>query len=248
MPSRFQWAIDKVHPNPANGHDKSISSSSCRCHRSGRWRNDSSFRGTGFPVSELLPLASVKSLGSVVHFQDKDVDVQVARPEAFENVDIALFSAGGALSKELAPEAAKRGAIVIDNSSAWRMDPEVPLVITRGERKSYRGLQDEKHHCEPQLFHHSDGCSAGSSPRKSGAKPNNCIDISSCQRCGPRSNDELREQLGLLFRGEDIEPAIFPHPIAFNAIPRIDVPSDDGTPKKNGRWSSRPARSWTFQS
>ena len=82
----------------------------------------------GFPVSELIPLASVKSLGTVVNFQDKDVDVQVARPEAFENVDIALFSAGGALSKELAPEAAKRGAVVIDNSSAWRMDPEVPLL------------------------------------------------------------------------------------------------------------------------
>jgi len=83
----------------------------------------------GFPVSELRPLASERSLGSRVRFADRDWDVELARPEAFEGVDFVFFAATGALSKELAPEAARRAAIAIDKSSTWRMDSGVPLVV-----------------------------------------------------------------------------------------------------------------------
>jgi aspartate-semialdehyde dehydrogenase len=82
-----------------------------------------------FPVSELRPLASARSAGSKINYGGKDWTVQEAKPEAFEGLDFAIFSAGGSVSLALAPEAVKRGVIVIDNSSAFRMYPDVPLVV-----------------------------------------------------------------------------------------------------------------------
>lgn len=82
-----------------------------------------------FPVSELRVLASERSAGSAVRFRHHDYVVAPVTAEAFDGVDIALFSAGGAASKEWAPVAVRRGAVVIDNSSAWRMDSDVPLVV-----------------------------------------------------------------------------------------------------------------------
>src|SRR6478672_749315 len=83
------------------------------------------------PITELRLLASTRSAGRTVTVDGTDHIVGLATPESFEGVDIALFSAGGGTSKDLAPEAAKRGATVIDNSSAWRMDPTVPLVVSQ---------------------------------------------------------------------------------------------------------------------
>jgi aspartate-semialdehyde dehydrogenase len=82
-----------------------------------------------FPVGRLVALASPRSAGRTVRFRGEDVAVHAVTEQAFEGVDVALFSAGGSTSKEWAPRAAARGAIVIDNSSAWRMDPEVPLCV-----------------------------------------------------------------------------------------------------------------------
>src|SRR4051812_33777467 len=82
-----------------------------------------------FPASRVLALASPRSAGQKLPFQGGHLEVGVAAPEAFAGVDVALFSAGATASRELAPAAAARGAVVIDNSSAWRMDPEVPLVV-----------------------------------------------------------------------------------------------------------------------
>src|SRR5262249_57306261 len=82
-----------------------------------------------FPVGELRALASGRSAGSKVRFAGRDVAVQEARPEAFDGVDFAFFAATGALSKELAPEVARRGGIAIDKSSTWRLDENVPLVV-----------------------------------------------------------------------------------------------------------------------
>ncbi len=82
-----------------------------------------------FPVDKLIPLASERSSGKTVSFKGKQVPVSILEKNSFEGVDIALFSAGATISKEVAPIAVKAGAVVIDNSSAWRMDPEVPLVV-----------------------------------------------------------------------------------------------------------------------
>jgi aspartate-semialdehyde dehydrogenase len=83
----------------------------------------------GFPVSELVPLASPRSAGETIPFDGKDLTVQIASEERFEGIDIVLMSAGGEISGLLAPAAAKAGAVVIDNSSHWRMTEGVPLVV-----------------------------------------------------------------------------------------------------------------------
>ena len=82
-----------------------------------------------FPVKALIPLASDRSEGLTVEFQGQEIPVKVLKPDAFAGVDVALFSAGAGVSKEYGPLAVKAGAVVIDNSSAWRMDPNVPLVV-----------------------------------------------------------------------------------------------------------------------
>src|SRR5262245_25743167 len=82
-----------------------------------------------FPVSELTLYASPKSVGKVLHFKDKPHRIVGLTPEAVNSFDFAFFSAGSGVSKEYAPLFAKKGAVVVDNSSAWRMDPDVPLVV-----------------------------------------------------------------------------------------------------------------------
>ncbi len=82
-----------------------------------------------FPVARLVPLASERSLGKKVTFLGKEIPVEVLSKDSFDGVEIALFSAGGSISKEYGPIAAAAGAVVVDNSSAWRMDPEIPLVV-----------------------------------------------------------------------------------------------------------------------
>jgi aspartate-semialdehyde dehydrogenase len=82
-----------------------------------------------FPVDRFLPLASERTAGQKVNFQGKEYTVEVAAPESFEGIEIGLFSAGAKVSKALAPEAVKRGCVVIDNTSQFRMDPDVPLVV-----------------------------------------------------------------------------------------------------------------------
>src|SRR4051794_36884538 len=85
----------------------------------------------GFPMGELRLLASERSAGRIVSVDGRSLEVQAASADAFEGVDIALFSAGAGASRELAPLAASRGATVIDNSSAWRMDSAIPLVVSQ---------------------------------------------------------------------------------------------------------------------
>ncbi len=82
-----------------------------------------------FPVGRLLPLASSRSAGKVVRFRGQEIPVEELKEESFQGVDIGLFSAGGSVSERFAPAAAARGCVVVDNTSAFRMDPEVPLVV-----------------------------------------------------------------------------------------------------------------------
>src|SRR5690625_663100 len=82
-----------------------------------------------FPINELKLLSSARSAGKVIRFKDRDLTVEEATPEQFDGIDIALFSAGGSVTKALAPEAVKRGVICVDNTSAYRMDSETPLIV-----------------------------------------------------------------------------------------------------------------------
>ena len=91
-----------------------------------------------FPISTLTLLSSKRSAGTKVLYKDKEIVVQEATPESFKGIDIALFSAGGGVSKELAPHAVRHGAIVVDNTSAFRMDKDVPLVVPEVNEEDLR--------------------------------------------------------------------------------------------------------------
>jgi aspartate-semialdehyde dehydrogenase len=179
-----------------------------------------------FPVSRLLPLASERSVGKQVIFQGKTIDVRKLEPEQFRGIDFALFSAGAGVSKEFAPHAVKAGAIVIDNSSAFRMDEGVPLVVPEVNRH--------------QTFHHkgiiaNPNCSTIQmvvvlKPLHDRFKIKRVV-VSTYQSvtgAGQRAVAQLEDELAM----RPVREKKFPHPIAFNCLPHIDVFFDDGYTKE----------------
>jgi aspartate-semialdehyde dehydrogenase len=156
----------------------------------------------GFPVSKLVPLASERSAGRELDYLGQPREVRELRDDSFEGVDIALFSAGSARSKSFAPAAVEAGAVVIDNSSAYRMDPKVPLVVPVVALK----------------------------PLAEAAGLERVV-ISSYQAVsgtGAAAVDELRSQTAGYLSEDEPAPDVYPHPIAFNAIPHIDVFDESG--------------------
>ncbi|MCO7174741.1 aspartate-semialdehyde dehydrogenase [Sporolactobacillus kofuensis] len=180
------------------------------------------------PVKLLLPLASIHSAGKKVTFCGKEWTIEEAKPESFEKIDIALFSAGGSVSKQLAPEAAKRGAIVVDNTSAFRMEKDVPLVVPEVN--------------EQALFQHhgiiaNPNCStiqmvAALEPIRKAFGLNRII-VSTYQAVsgsGAKAIAELETQSRDVLDGNEVQTAIMPvkgdkkhFQMAFNAIPQIDL-------------------------
>jgi aspartate-semialdehyde dehydrogenase len=175
-----------------------------------------------FPIREVKLLASARSAGKRVHAFGHDMEVLEATPDSFKGVEIALFSAGASVSRHLAPEAAARGAVVVDNSSAWRMDPDVPLVVPEVNPED--------------AFLHKKGIIAN--PNCStiqmvvALNPIHLINpisriivdtYQSASGAGARALDEMREQTRDMLNGQAPTPKAFPHQIAFNALPQIDV-------------------------
>ncbi|WLR59773.1 MULTISPECIES: aspartate-semialdehyde dehydrogenase [Bacillales] len=186
-----------------------------------------------FPISTLTLLSSSRSAGKKVMFKGQEVTVKEATPEAFEGVQLALFSAGGSVSKALAPEAVKHGAIVVDNTSAFRMDPEVPLVVpevNEGDLNDHKGIIANPNCSTIQMV-------AALEPLKQTYGLTKII-VSTYQAvsgAGANAVTEMKEQSKAVLNGEDYEPQILPvkgdkqhYPIAFNAIPQIDVFEDNG--------------------
>jgi aspartate-semialdehyde dehydrogenase len=170
-----------------------------------------------FPVKRVVPLASSRSAGTRVHFRGEEVTVQEATPEAFQGVQIALFSAGAAASRQLAPEAAARGAVVIDNSSAWRMDPEVPLVVPEVNL-------DHAHH-RPKGIIANPNCSTiqlvvALAPLHRAARLKHIV-VSTYQAAsgkGHAAMEELQHHARAIALGEPFTPMIFPGALAFNLL------------------------------
>lgn len=186
-----------------------------------------------FPIKKLVLLSSSRSAGKIVTVGGKEYVVQEAKPESFEGIDIALFSAGGSVSKELAPEAAKRGAIVIDNTSAFRMDQEVPLVVPEVNEEdvhTHKGIIANPNCSTIQMV-----VALEPIRKKFGL---NKIIVSTYQAvsgAGAAAIDELKEETRALIAGEAYEPKVLPvksadrhYQIAFNAIPQIDMFEDNG--------------------
>ncbi|MFM1650873.1 aspartate-semialdehyde dehydrogenase [Brevibacillus sp. B_LB10_24] len=186
-----------------------------------------------FPIAQLKLLASGRSAGKTVRFKGQDVTIEEAKPESFAGVDFALFSAGGAISKELVPHAVAHGAVVIDNTSAYRMEPEVPLVVP--EVNMHAALQHKGIIANPN-------CStiqmvAALKPLYDRYGIDRVI-VSTYQAvsgAGASAIQELLNQSADVLEGKQPEAKILPvgklpvhHQIAFNAIPQIDVFTDNG--------------------
>jgi aspartate-semialdehyde dehydrogenase len=180
----------------------------------------------GFPVTELRPLASARSAGREVDYLGRARAVRVLDADAFEGIDIALFSAGGQRSREFAPAAVEAGAVVIDNSSAFRMDPRVPLVVPEVNEEAIQGhagiIANPNCVAVPLVVALKPLADAAGLERVVVAS------YQSVSGTGAAAIEELRAQTAGNLSGEEPAPRVYPHPIAFNVLPHIDVFDESG--------------------
>lgn len=175
-------------------------------------------------------LSSAKSAGTELEFQGKKYTVEEATPESFDGVDIVLASAGGGTSKKFAPEIVKRGGVIIDNSSAFRMDKDVPLVIASvndNDLKNHKGIIANPNCSTSQLM-------LVLKPLHEKAKIKRLI-VSTYQAvsgAGKNGIDELRQDVDAYLNGKEFENKVFKKPISFNVIPQIDVFDENGYTKE----------------
>jgi aspartate-semialdehyde dehydrogenase len=179
-----------------------------------------------FPFGSLRALASPRSAGLSLEVGGRRLTVEEARPEAFEGLDVALFSAGGSVSGSLAPEAVKAGATVVDNSSRWRMDPAVPLVVPEVNAQAaaaHEGIVANPNCSTMQLV------PLLAALRDAVGLSRVIVDTyQAVSGAGHKGVAELEAQVQAHVAGRAPETAVFPHPIAFNALPQVDVFLDDG--------------------
>jgi aspartate-semialdehyde dehydrogenase len=183
-----------------------------------------------FPVSKLVPLASAKSLGATVSFNGEHIPVQVLDQNSFHGIEFALFSAGGSISKEFAPIAVQSGAVVIDNTSHFRMDPNVPLVVPEVNAhalKDHKGIIANPNCSTAQMV-----MALKPIYDKAGIERIVVSTYQSVSGAGKTGMDELETQARLSLHGGEIIPQKFPHTIAFNLIPQIDDFVDNGYTKE----------------
>jgi aspartate-semialdehyde dehydrogenase len=186
-----------------------------------------------FPIGKLTLLSSARSAGKTVEVNGTDYTVQEAKPESFEGVDIALFSAGGSVSKELAPEAVKRGAIVVDNTSAFRMDTDIPLVVpevNEADLLTNNGIIANPNCSTIQMV-----VALEPIRKKYGLKKIIVSTYQAVSGAGAAAVEELMQQTKAILNNETIETNILPvgsdkkhYQIAFNAIPQIDKFQENG--------------------
>ncbi|MFP6581055.1 MAG: aspartate-semialdehyde dehydrogenase [Candidatus Hydrogenedentota bacterium] len=172
-----------------------------------------------FPVKALKPLASARSIGKTVTFKGEKIPVEVLSEDSFKGVDIALFSAGGGTSKKFAPCAAADGCVVVDNSSAWRMDPKVPLVVPEvnpHDVEWHEGIIANPNCSTIQMV-------VVLHPLHKAATIKRVV-VSTYQAvsgAGVNALKEMEDQMRAILAGEEPKCDLFPHPIAFNVIPQI---------------------------
>ena len=180
----------------------------------------------GFPVTELRPLASERSEGRTLDYLGQERTVHRLTAGSFEGIDIALFSAGSARALEFAPAAVEAGAVVIDNSSAYRMDDAVPLVVpevNEADLEGHSGVVANPNCVAAPLV-------VALKPIADAVGLERVI-VSSYQSVsgtGAAAVRELREQTAGLLAGDEPEPSVYPHPIAFNVLPHIDTFDESG--------------------
>ena len=183
-----------------------------------------------FPMASIHLLASDRSAGKKMFVSHREIEVAEVGTHSFDAVDIALISAGSEVSKEYAPVAAKRGAVVVDNSAAFRMDPKVPLVVPEvnpGDVGDHQGIIANPNCSTIQMV-------VALSPLHR-ANPIRRIVVDTYQAVsgtGSAAVDELNSQTKLVLEGRSALPHVYPHQIALNVLPEIDVFLDDGYTKE----------------
>jgi aspartate-semialdehyde dehydrogenase len=191
-----------------------------------------------FPVGELRLLASERSAGQFLEFDGKQIRVQVLREDSFDDIDIALFSAGGSVSEKFAPLAVEAGAVVVDNTARFRMEPDVPLVVPEvnaGEIANYkaRGIIANPNCSTIQMV-------VALKPIHDAARIKRVLvsTYQSTSGAGRKAMEELSQQTAALFSGKELQKEKFPHQIAFNCIPHIDVFLPSGYTKEEAKMSN----------
>ena len=186
-----------------------------------------------FPVGNLTLLASARSVGKKLKFRGKEIEVKELKKDSFAGIDIALFSAGGSISKEFAPIAAKAGCVVIDNSSAFRMADDVPLVIPEingGDVRKHKNIIANPN-CTTaitlmalyplhQAFH----------VRRIFASSYQAV-----SGTGAKAIEELERQVGQVVEGKPVTKEVYPHQIAFNVLPHVDSFLPSGYTKEEAK-------------
>ncbi len=189
-----------------------------------------------FPVAGLRLLASPRSAGKKLRFRGEDIPVQILGPDSFNDIDIAIFSAGSSTVKEYADIAVKAGAVVVDNSSAYRGVDTVPLIVPEingDDVKKHQGIIANPN-CTTAIT------LMGLYPlhQKFGVKRVFASSYQAVSGAGARAIDELQSQVHAIANQQPIEKDIFPHQIAFNVIPHVDVFLDSGYTKEEMKMQS----------
>ncbi|MBC2602400.1 aspartate-semialdehyde dehydrogenase [Puniceicoccus vermicola] len=183
-----------------------------------------------FPVAELRLLASARSVGKELTFRGESIAIKEARPEEFAGLDYLFLSAGGDRSLAMAPAAVEAGAVVIDNSSAFRMDDEVPLVVPEVNPEAllnHKGIIANPN-CSTAIT------LMGVAPlhQRFGLKRMICSTYQAVSGAGATGITELEDGVRAWSEGKDANPSTFPHPIAFNLIPHVDKFLESGYTKE----------------
>jgi aspartate-semialdehyde dehydrogenase len=185
-----------------------------------------------FPIAELRLFASERSAGQFLRFMGKEIQVETLDGDSFKDIDIGLFSAGGSVSAKYAPEAAAAGAVVVDNTAYFRMEPEIPLVVPEVNAREIAAYRNRGIIANPN-------CSTiqmvvALKPIHDVARIKRVVvsTYQSVSGAGRSAMEELSQQVAALFNGRDIVKEKFPHQIAFNCIPHIDAFVEGGYTKE----------------
>jgi len=185
-----------------------------------------------FPVKHLSLLASARSLGRQLRFKGDSIDVQELTERSFQDVDLALFSAGGSTSEKFAPMAAQAGCVVIDNSSAWRMDPQVPLVVPEVNPHAVAQYKQKGIIANPNCSTIQLVVALNPIHQKFGIRRIVVSTYQSVSGTGKKAIDELFNQTRAMINFLAVERSVYPHRIAFNCLPHIDKFLDNGYTKE----------------
>src|SRR3990167_1486968 len=181
-----------------------------------------------FPIENIYALASIRSAGDAVLFKDKEIIVEEVASFDFSKVQFAFFSAGNAISLQYAPTAAETGCTVIDNSSAFRYDPSIPLIVPEVNAVDLKNYREKNIIANPNCSTIQLVTAIKPIDDQFGINRINIATYQSVSGAGKEAIDALARETAMLLSGQEVELSVFPKPIAFNVLPHIDTFEENG--------------------